>query len=250
MKTTGLTKEDLAGLSASKLKKRAQAGLKTTGLPGYPASPARCLDMSGSNQRPPSPKLPATPVSPWMASAIKEAAEEQKRLAQKFQAMKTAYLGQCYSIETLATRNCNREAAGLPATKDDVEAEESGMGRAKHFKTTLKGKLNDADEEEEEEMSSLVDAVDADEGNDDEEEEKEPLSYGEVFRTLHCLHHLHCIITKVGQVASLLFQQSIITIKVATSCNSILCLSPIRARISISLGGPKIGKKRYGTKNH
>ena len=74
-----------------------------------------------------------------MASAIKEAAEEQQRLAQKFQATEEVMKKKKLQTETkTSAKACqDAKAASLSATK--VGTEEGGTGKSKHFKTNLMG---------------------------------------------------------------------------------------------------------------
>ena len=84
--------------------------------------------MSGSNQHLQSPKLPATPASPWMASAIEEAAEEQQHLAQKFQATEEEMKKKKLQTETKTSACRDAKAAGLPKDNDEAVKYDSDEG--------------------------------------------------------------------------------------------------------------------------
>ena len=137
-KTTGLTDEDMAGLSglkqppsASKSKKQASAGL------GHPASPARCFESNGLEETSASNQPPATPQS-W----ANEAAEELQRSAEKFAATRTYMINKGFQTDTKTSASRDTKSAGLPEDKDE------------YVKNDSEEESDDSDVEEEEETST------------------------------------------------------------------------------------------------
>jgi hypothetical protein len=106
--------------SPSKLKRQASAGLKTTGLPGCPASPARRLESNGLEDTSSSNQPPTTPQS-W----ANEAAEELQRSAEKFAATRTYMKNKGLQTDTKTSASRDTQSAGLPEDKDEYVKNDS-----------------------------------------------------------------------------------------------------------------------------